>query len=150
MYRLIFYVLLFNFISYPLSIQAKNSSDSQLKLQCSIHFNNFNGIEQASTGMKVSIKNVKNQEGGAVLVTQTKDYEFWVMSHSQQKLEGKSFINNFQVAIKDKKTGLFMHALSDSSYSATQKPSKARISLVDYHPNSLLEKGELFFECNSI
>lgn len=100
--------------------------------------------------MSVSLKNIKSQKGGAVLASQTKDYEFWVMSHSQQTIENKTFINNYQVAIKDKNNGYFMHALSDSIYSPDKNPTKARISLVEYHPDSLIENGELFFECVTV
>lgn len=121
----------------------------KLDLRCSVHVSNFNNIEKATVSKDVTLKHLKHQADGAVLVTQTDDYEFWVMTHSQQSINNQKFINNFQVAIKQKKTGLFMHALSDSSYSPAENPHKARISLVDYHPDSFMEKGELFFECVS-
>jgi hypothetical protein len=69
------------------------------------------------------------------------------MAHSVQTMQDQSFINNFQVAIKDKESGLFMHALSDTSHSLIHPPHAARISLVDYHTETGLEKGELLFEC---
>lgn len=150
MYRVIYSLVLFQFLIFPGSLLAADAKHSQLNLRCQIHFTNYHGIKQASSGVNASLKNIKNQEGGAVLATQTKDFEFWVMSHGQQNINGKIFINNFQVAIKDKKSGFFMHALSDSVYTPDKKPSSARISLVDYHPGSLLEKGELFFECKSL
>jgi hypothetical protein len=136
---------------FPLAAQATDPTPPVLiNLQCDVIFSNYRGIEHAATHEKVSLTALKQQTGGAKLVTQTDDFEFWVMVHGMQNLNGQDFINNYQVAIKEKSTGLFMHALSDTSHDPWQPPSKARISLVDYQPGSFLEKGELLFECTTI
>lgn len=98
----------------------------------------------------VSLDNDKHKSGGSKLVTQTDSFEFWVMTHTIQTINEQSFISGFQVAIKDKKSGFLAHALSDSSHNPKQSPVKARISLVDYAADSLIEKGDLFFVCSSL
>jgi hypothetical protein len=121
-----------------------------LSLKCSAVFSNYNGVKHAATFIDVTLSQPKHNPGGMILATQTKDYEFWVMSHGVQTLNNKRFINNFQVAIRDKATGLFMHALSDTSHNADNPPEHARICLVDYHNESNLEKGELCFSCSRV
>lgn len=120
-----------------------------LQLQCSINISNYNGVDHASILKNVELVKLKHKTNGAVLVSQTDEYEFWVMIHAQQTLNDQRFFNNFQVAIKDKKTELFMHALSDTSNDSDVKPVRARLSLVKYFTGSFLEEGELLFECVS-
>ncbi|MCP4117880.1 MAG: hypothetical protein GY737_21260 [Desulfobacteraceae bacterium] len=110
----------------------------------------FDGIDHAVKSVEVILKELKHKPGGMILVSQTEDYEFWVMTHGVQTINGRVFINNFQVAIKDKASKLFMHALSDTTHTSERPPKHARISLVDYYPDSSLEKGELLFECRHI
>ena len=125
----------------------EDKKDFELNLQCDIAFSNYEGVESSSISKSVTLSNFKHKNGGTALVSQSDHYEFWAMVHGVQSINDKRFVYNFQVAIKDKKTGVFMHALSDSSYKPDQAPNHARISLVEYHPDSFLEKGELFFEC---
>lgn len=131
----------------PATLQAETSVIS-LHLTCNIAFSHFNAIKSAHITKNITLTQVKHKTGGMKLVSQTADYEFWVMTHAVQMLNEQKFINNFQVAIKHKSTQLFFHALSDTSHSADKQPQTARISLVDYYPDSTLEKGELFFECH--
>lgn len=126
------------------------ADNNSIKLTCEVHFSNFNSVKQASTGAEVTISGMKHHPAGAVLVTQTNDYEFWVMSHGQQTINNRKFLTNYQVAIKDKKTDMFMHSLSDTTHSPDRKPIMARVSLVQYEPGSFIEKGELFFECRTV
>ena len=139
--------LAFSLVLACQSLAAKNQIE--IKLQCDILFKNYNAIDHASTSKPITLNAIKHKEGGSQLVAQTDDYEFWVMIHGIQRINKVDFINSFQVAIKQKSSGLFMHALSDMNSSSKGKPKLARISLVDYHPNSFLEKGELLFECRS-
>ena len=129
------------------NVQAESM---KLTLACEIHFSNFKNIHQAVTTKTVILTALKHQKGGAQRVTQTDDYEFWVMVHGVQSLNKQQRINNFQVAIKNKHSGEFMHAMSDRVYSDQAQPARARISLVEYQAGSLLEKGELFFECQRV
>ena len=71
------------------------------------------------------------------------------MTHGIQTIGNERFINSFQVAVKNKQSKMFSHALSDRSFSAVNQPEYARISLVEYYPDSLLEKNEILFECES-
>ena len=136
----------------PLNVQADSPGKQKLHLElnCTTSFNNFDNIENAVTSSQVTLTAAKHQPGGMQLVTQTSTYEFWVMAHGVQTINRQKFINNFQVAIKHKDSQLFMHALSDTSHTPDIPPKHARISLVDYHPDSTLEKGELLFECRRI
>ena len=136
----------------PLYVQADSPGKQKLHLElnCNTSFSNFDNIENAVTSSQVTLTAAKHQPGGMQLVTQTSTYEFWVMTHGIQTISSLRFINNFQVAIKHKASQLFMHALSDTSHSPDMAPKHARISLVDYHPDSNLEKGELMFECRTI
>lgn len=121
-----------------------------LNLQCTVAFSNFDQIEERSKSGEITLTDLKHKPGGMVRFTQTKAYEFWVMTHSVQSVNNESFINNFQVAIRHKESGLFMHALSDTTNRVDQPPHAARISLVNYHAETALEKGELFFECSPL
>jgi len=129
------------------TIAPASNLELNLTLQCNIAFTNYNNVEHATITKTTKLTNYKHKEGGAVLVSQTDDYEFWAMVHGVQEINNKKFINNFQVAIKNKHNNVFMHALSDTTHTAERAPKQARLSLVDYHPDSFLEKGELFFEC---
>ncbi len=142
--RKIFLILLFACL--PI-----NSADFVLpiELTCKIFFSNYAGVKQAEITRIVVLKHLKHNANGREMISQTDDFEFWVMLHSAQTLDEKRFVNNFQVAIKEKKTGLFAHAMSDSSHSFDVKPKSARISFVEYHPESFIESGELFFKCDS-
>ena len=127
---------------------AANKPDP-LQLQCTIKISNYNGVDHASISKDIALAKLKHKSGGTVLVSQTDDYEFWVMTHGQQTIKNVTFFNNFQVAIKEKKRGLFMHALSDTNNSPDITPAKARLSLVKYFEGTFLEEGELLFECVS-
>lgn len=129
-----------------IAVHASNAN-TEIKLLCSINLANYDGIQHAAVSKEISLTALKHLKGGAVLVSQTNKHEFWAMIHGQQTLNNLTFINNFQVAIKNKKSGLFMHALSDTNHNPESKPKKARLSLIDYASNSFLEKGELIFEC---
>jgi len=125
------------------------SKAEPLQLQCTINISNYNGVDHASISKDIKLAQLKHKAGGAVLVSQTDDYEFWAMTHGQQTIKNVVFFNNFQVAIKDKKRNLFMHALSDTSNLPDITPVKARLSLVKYFEESFVEEGELLFECVS-
>lgn len=120
-----------------------------LLLQCTINVSNYNGVEHASISKDIELVELKHKAGGAVLVSQTDEYEFWAMTHGLQTINDVTFFNTFQIAIKDKKSSLFMHAMSDTSNSPDKKPVKARLSLVKYFERSFLEEGELLLECVS-
>jgi hypothetical protein len=83
------------------------------------------------------------------MVDSIEPYEFWVLGYGVQTLNDQTFFTSFQVGIRDKRTGAFAHADSDRG-SIDGKPSSARVSLVEYHPSSFLEKGELSLECRSL
>ena len=142
-----FFLIVTSLSSYA---EEKGKSNISLRLQCNISFRNFDGIALAAKTVEIELTELKHNPGGMIQVSHTDDYEFWVMTHTVQTINGQRFINNFQVAIKDKASKLFMHALSDSSYTPEKSPKHARISLVDYYPDSFLEKGELFFDCRHI
>jgi hypothetical protein len=120
---------------------------SPLGLQCTVAFTHFDRIENMSKSGEVTLSDIKHKPRGSIKFTQTEAYEFWVMAHGVQSTNDHAFINNFQVAIKHKESGLFMHALSDTSHSKNKPPLAASISLVNYHTGTMLENGELFFEC---
>jgi hypothetical protein len=126
-----------------------NASEFSITLQCDINFTNFNYIEHETISKTVTLSNYKHKYGGTALVSQTDDYEFWVMIYSVQTLNERKFVNNFQVAIKNKRNNYFAHALSDTTHSPEDVPKRARISLMDYRSNSFVENGELFFECRN-
>jgi len=146
------YLIAFILITSSLSLHAKDkiNTDISLTLLCNVSFSNFDNIEHSVKTEEVMLTAAKHQPGGMHLVTQTSNYEFWVMTHGLQTKNNQRFINNFQVAIKHKASQLFMHALSGTNHSPDTPPKHARISLVDYHPDSSLEKGELLFECSTI
>ena len=123
------------------------SKPEPLQLQCTVNISNYNGIDHASVSKDIVLSQLKHKTGGAVLVSQTDDYEFWAMTHGQQTINNVTFFNNFQIAIKDKKSNLFMHALSDTSNLPDVMPVKARLSLVKYIEGSFIEDGELLYEC---
>jgi hypothetical protein len=149
MHRLIGLIVPLFLISI-VSAEGQDNMINKVKLQCNITFSNYDNIEYTAKTVEVALNNYKHKSGGMIMVTQTKDYEFWVMTHGIQKINKRAFINTFQVAIKKKGNNLFMHALSDITHSPENPPKQARISLVDYDSNSSLEKGELCFECMSI
>lgn len=142
----------FFLITTSLNLYAENqtSSDISLDLVCNISFRNFANIENSAITKEITLTQIKHKPGGMKLVTQTSNYEFWAMIHGVQTINGQQFVNNFQVAIKQKSSQLFMHALSDTSHTASVRPKHARVSLVNYHPESNMEKGELLFECRHI
>ena len=129
-----------------ISADAFASSQMNLELSCNIVFDHYSGID-TTTSRDVTLSNYKHKPGGMIKVSESGDFEFWVMTHSVQKINNQTLINNFQVAIKEKKSQLFMHALSDSVFSPGQSPHHARISLISYHPDQSIETGELLFEC---
>jgi hypothetical protein len=146
--RLIICGLLLSFLSVNSNAEKISTLKTNvLNLTCSISFSGFAEMPDTSITKNATLSAGKNAKGGAVLLTQTDAFEFWLMAHGVQTLGGDRFINNFQVAIKDKKSEFFAHALSDTSYSATQPPKAARLSFVEYYPSSLLERGELILEC---
>ncbi len=149
MHRLIGLIIPFFLVSTAHADDQRNLIE-ELKLQCNIIYNNYDNIEHTAKTVEVTLNNYKHKSGGMIRIIQTKDYEFWVMTHGIQKIHDRTFINTFQVAIKTKGNNLFMHALSDITHSPENPPKQARISLVNYYPNSSLEKGELLFECRSI
>ena len=142
-----FFLIVTSFCSYA---EEKGKAEIPLRLQCNISFRDFDGIAYAVKTVEIELTELKHKPGGMILVNQTDNYEFWAMIHGVQMINGQRFINNFQVAIKDKNSKLFMHALSDTSHTPGRYPKHARISLVDYYPDSFLEKGELFFDCRHI
>lgn len=145
MYKSKLIVIAYLFLSGVASHAA--SQPEPLKLQCTVNISNYNGVDHASVSKDIVLSQLKHKAGGAVLVSQTDDYEFWAMIHGQQTIINMAFFNSFQVAIKEKKSGLFIHALSDTSNLPDITPAKARLSLVKYAEDSFLEEGELLFEC---
>lgn len=117
-----------------------------LVVNCTVMSRDFSELNDTLFSKEAVLSKMKHQPGGAVNITNIGPYEFWVMVHGMV-LGGQSQITNYQVAIKDKRTNQFMHALSDTSLNSNNPPKAARISLVEYYPESLLEKGELLFEC---
>ena len=117
-----------------------------LVLKCTIMASDFSELKDTNLTKEAAISGMKHQPSGAVKIATVEPYEFWVMAHGL-KLNKPSQIINYQVAIKDRRTNQFMHAMSNTSLDSANPLKSARISLVDYYPNSLLEKGELIFEC---
>jgi hypothetical protein len=117
-----------------------------LMLNCTIISRDFSDIKDTTISQEAVINALKHKPGGAAKVTTIEPYEFWVMVHSMMLGEQPKIIN-FQVAIKDRRTNQFMHALSNTSIDGANPINMARISLVEYYPDSMLEKGELLFEC---
>ncbi len=108
---IVIFLIVNSFTSYT---EENGKAIIPLHLQCGIYYSDFEGIEHAAKSFKIVLTEMKHKPGGRILLSQTDDYEFWVMTHSVQTINGQQFINNFQVAIKDKASKLFMHALSDS------------------------------------
>jgi hypothetical protein len=131
-------ILSFSLISY-----AKASS---MPLKCSITVSNFTGMEDQAQFFDVKLTGLKHKPSGAKKLTTINGYEFWVMNHSLQNTNNIVRIINFQVAIKNLTTSTFTHALSNS-YTDNLINHSARISLVEYNENQLLEKGEVMFSC---
>lgn len=122
------------------------SQHHALMLNCTITAQDFSGLKDTAISKETVISGMKHEPGGAVKIATLAPYEFWVMVHGTV-LSKPSRILNYQVAIKDKRTNQFFHALSETSPDSAHPPRSARISLVEYHPNSMMEKGELFLEC---
>lgn len=149
MFRLVHLSILSVYLLAPALLYAATPKEQapELILSCNISFDNYDHIDHAVQSLEITLSAGKHKAGGMHLVSQKGDYEFWVMVHGVQTLEERRSIINFQVAIKHKPSQLFMHALSDTSYDPDKPPHHARISLVNYHPGSGHEVGELFFEC---
>jgi len=142
-----FLVFTLFYSSSVLQADDRSRGLAPLSLTCDISFDNFDSIDIAQTSKNIILTQAKHKPDAMKQVSQTSGYEFWVMTHGVQSIAGQEFVNNFQVAIKDKASQLFMHALSDTSHNPEFQPEKARISVVDYHSGTTLEKGELIFEC---
>ncbi len=136
--------------SFSLYAENQTSNDISLRLVCNISFSDFSNIENTAITKEITLTQIKHKSGGMKLVAQTSDYEFWAMIHGVQTINGQQFVNNFQVAIKQKTSQVLMHALSVTSHTASVRPKHARVSLVNYRPESNMEKGELLFECRHI
>lgn len=146
----LFFVVLF--LSVPFGVLGNDSARPlfSLDLQCVVEFRDFEKVEHILKVVDVRLSQIKHKPGGHVLVAETDHYEFWVMVHGTQSINDQNIVNAFQTAIKHKNSLLFMHALSDVSHSASDLPKRSRVSLVEYHPNSMLEKGELMLECTRV
>ena len=139
-------VLLFTLNSHA-ALSAKD--ELSLTLICNIYFSDAKALENNINTDEIRLSAAKHKRGGAKLIHQTNEYEFWVMTHGVQTIGNERFINSFQVAVKHKKSKMFSHALSDRSFSTVNQPKYARISLVEYYPDSLLEQHEVLFECEN-
>lgn len=139
-------VLLFTFNSHA---ESSTRDELLLTLTCNINFSDGKALENNINTDEIRLSAAKHKRGGAELIHQTNEYEFWVMTHGVQTIGNERFINSFQVAVKHKESKIFSHALSDRSFSAVNQPKYARISLVEYYPNSLLEQHEVLFECEN-
>lgn len=128
---------------------AKSFAVEPLSLSCGISLSAYAGVESESHFFDVVLSHHKHKEGGHKLVLERQGLQFWVMTHSVQTLSGVEFINSYQLAVRTLASGLFVHALSDVSNAPSVAPRSARLSLVDYHPDTFLEKGELMFDCQS-
>ncbi len=128
---------------------AKSFAVEPLSLSCGISLSAYAGVASESHFFDVVLSHHKHKEGGHKLVLERQGLQFWVMAHSVQTLSGVEFINSYQLAVKDSVSGLFVHVLSDISNTPLVAPQSARLSLVDYHPDTFLEKGELMFDCKS-
>ncbi len=136
------------FLSIPHIGQA--ALNIKLSLSCNIIFDNYSGFKDTSITKDIVLTNYKHKPGGMIKISELNGFEFWAMIYSVQKINDQTFINSFQVAIKDKANNLFMHALSDLVFTPNATPNQARISLVDYRGNGQEEKGELLFECRHL
>lgn len=140
-------ILLVGGASSPL--HANTGPSSELSLSCSVHSDNFGMESGLLVSKEVSIKGSVLKQNGHSLVYETENLEFWALTHMTQKLNGDHFINNFEVAIRDKNTNRFYNALSDSVFSADESPRAARIRLANYHPGTFHEKSYVMFECQN-
>jgi hypothetical protein len=136
------------FLSIPHIGQA--ALNIKLSLSCNIIFDNYSGFKDTSISKDIVLTNYKHKPGGMIKISELHGFEFWAMIYSVQRINNQTLINSFQVAIKDKATNLFMHALSDIVFTTNTTPNQARISLVDYWGNGQEEKGELLFECRNL
>ena len=143
----IFTFFAISFASIICSANENKDHTPKLTLACVVSIKNFEGIEHASTQHDIALSSLKHKKNGAKLVTQTDNFEFWAMIHGSQKANNIVFYKNFQVAIFDKKSNRFYHALSDENVDQNTQPKRSRLSIVEYHENSFLESGELLFEC---
>ncbi len=141
------FVLLAGLVS-PL-LCANADSSPELTLSCSVHSDNFGTESGLLVSKEIAIIGSVLKRAGRSLVYETENVEFWALAHMTQKLNGNHFINNFEVAIRDKESNRFYNALSDSVFSADQAPDSARIRLVHYHPGTFHEQGYMMFECQS-
>lgn len=141
-------VLLVGFVSPSLSASA--GSPPELTLSCSIHSDNFGSDSGLLASKEVTIKGSALSQDGSRLIYEIENLEFWVLTHMTQELGGDHFINNFEVAIREKGTNRFYNALSDSVFSADRFPESARIRLANYHPGTFHEERYVMFQCQSI
>lgn len=142
-------IVLFVGFASPL-LAVSDSFPPSLSLKCSVHSDNFGDESGLLASKEVLIKGNVLTHSGNVLVYETDELEFWVLTHMTQELNGDHFINNFEVSIKDKSTNRFYNALSDSVFSSNRSPQSARIRLVNYHSVGFHEKGYIMFRCKSV
>ena len=134
------------FLGLSTTVMAERSD---LKLQCSLSVNHYHQMEDSFQVKTVTLSGLKHLPTGAAKVFELPDYDFWVMTHTVQNIETQAHINNFQVALHNKHSGNFVHALSNTVFPNSADQMKARISLVDYYSDTLSEEGELLFECQT-
>lgn len=110
-------------------LHGSTNSSPELTLSCSVHSDNFGTESGLLVSKEISISGSVLKRDGRSLVYETENLEFWALTHMTQELNGDHFINNFEVAIRDKETNRFYNALSDSVFSADRAPVRRELGL---------------------
>jgi len=107
---------------------------------------NYSDVKDQAQFYDVTLEGLKHQPSGAKKLTVINNLEFWVMNNAVQTINDMTLVINFQVGIKDLGKKTFTHALSNSHLNDSTKLIST-ISLVEYHKNQMLEKGDITFSC---
>ncbi|GAB1262183.1 hypothetical protein [Aurantivibrio plasticivorans] len=136
-------------LTLSMGLLAQQAVANSITLDCSLSQNRYPGIEDNMSFATVALQGLKDHPTGAkkVFTLEKLKLEFWAMNHGIISQNGEGWVMNYQVAIKNTDNGQFLHALSNDRIE--KQKSRARISLVAYHDNSMLEAGEIMFECKS-
>jgi hypothetical protein len=129
----------------PTSLWASN-----VNVECFMSTGNYFTSEPIFKNKKLTLKGLKHQSPhGAIKVFELQHYQFWVMNYSLANIDNNTQVTSLQVAIKNMISGEFYHALSNIRNFSSNDRLQARISLVKYFDNSMLEDSELLFECKT-
>jgi hypothetical protein len=106
-------------------------------------------MKEGFASKEVSLSGLKDGKNGAKQVFNLNRYELWAFTHAVIEQAGKSLISSIQVGVKNIKTGDFFHSYSNNRGMNAEKPLNAEIRLIDYYPDSFLDRGEIVFGCDT-